>query len=260
MCCWGITGASEGPSQENVRFSQKYAVLEAPDFRRCSCLRTWSRPVAADEGLEFSVPSSPHTKPEVLKLPDLKCLVRRVPGVCPTSWPAQGLHCFCCPPSPRAPSSFFEFSSLIFKKSSFLRIVIKNKNGSVIQASSFIELIPSTILRKIGFWPYHVACRILVPWPGLEPASPALEAWSLNHWAAKKVKALVAQLCPTLCNPMDCSPPGSSFHGILQARIWSGLPFPSPGDLHNPGIEPKVSYIAGRFFTIWATKEASFTW
>ena len=28
-----------------------------------------------------------------------------------------------------------------------------------------------------------------------------------------------AQLCPTLCNPMDCSPPGSSFHGILQARI-----------------------------------------
>ena len=38
---------------------------------------------------------------------------------------------------------------------------------------------------------------------------------------------------------MDCSPPGSSVHGILQARIWSGLPFPSPGDLPNPGIEPK---------------------
>jgi len=49
---------------------------------------------------------------------------------------------------------------------------------------------------------------------------------------------------------MDGSPPGSSVHGILQARIWSGLPFPSPEDLHNPGIEPKVSYIAGRFFTI----------
>ena len=34
-----------------------------------------------------------------------------------------------------------------------------------------------------------------------------------------KVKALVTQSCPTLCNPMDCSPPGSSVHGISQARI-----------------------------------------
>ena len=49
---------------------------------------------------------------------------------------------------------------------------------------------------------------------------------------------LVAQTCPTLCDPMDCSPPGTSVCGILQARIWSGLPFPSPGYLPNPGIEP----------------------
>ena len=42
---------------------------------------------------------------------------------------------------------------------------------------------------------------------------------------------LVAQSCPTLCNPLDCSPPGSSVHGILQAECWSGLPFPSPGAL-----------------------------
>ena len=36
------------------------------------------------------------------------------------------------------------------------------------------------------------------------------------------------QSCPTLCDPMDCSPPGSSVPGILQARAQSGLPFPSP--------------------------------
>jgi len=36
---------------------------------------------------------------------------------------------------------------------------------------------------------------------------------------------------------MDCSPPGSSVHGIFQARILSGLPFPSPGDLPDPEIE-----------------------
>ena len=48
----------------------------------------------------------------------------------------------------------------------------------------------------------------------------------------------VTQSCPTLCNPMDYTTPGSSVHGIVQARILSGLPFPSPGDLPDPGIEP----------------------
>ena len=48
---------------------------------------------------------------------------------------------------------------------------------------------------------------------------------------------LVSSMCVKLlsrvrlCNPVDCSPPGSSVHGILQARYWSGLPFPSPRDL-----------------------------
>ena len=51
------------------------------------------------------------------------------------------------------------------------------------------------------------------------------------------VCVLVTQSCPTLCNPMDCNPPGSSVHEIFQARIVEGLPFPSPGDLPNPGIE-----------------------
>ena len=41
-----------------------------------------------------------------------------------------------------------------------------------------------------------------------------------------------------LCDPTDCSPPGSSVHGILQARILKWAVFPSPGDLPGPGIEP----------------------
>ena len=53
-----------------------------------------------------------------------------------------------------------------------------------------------------------------------------------------KVK-LVTQLCMTLCDPMDCSPPGSSVHGILQVRILEWVGFPSPGALPNPGIEPR---------------------
>ena len=41
-----------------------------------------------------------------------------------------------------------------------------------------------------------------------------------------KVKVLAAQSCPNLCNPMDCSPPGSSVHGILQARILARTAIP----------------------------------
>ena len=55
-----------------------------------------------------------------------------------------------------------------------------------------------------------------------------------------KVKVLVAQSCPALCDPyVGGSPPGSSVHGILQARILEWVAFPSPGDLPDPGIEPR---------------------
>ena len=48
----------------------------------------------------------------------------------------------------------------------------------------------------------------------------------------------VAQWYLTLCSPMDCSSPGSSVHGISQAKILEWVPFPLPGDLPDPGIEP----------------------
>ena len=49
---------------------------------------------------------------------------------------------------------------------------------------------------------------------------------------------LVAQSCPTLCDPKDCSPPDSSVHDSLQARILEWVDISSPGDLPDPGIEP----------------------
>ena len=45
------------------------------------------------------------------------------------------------------------------------------------------------------------------------------------------------QSCPTLCDPMSHSLPGSSVHGILRQEYWGGLPCPPPGDLPDPGIE-----------------------
>ena len=61
--------------------------------------------------------------------------------------------------------------------------------------------------------------------------------------------------CSVICNPIDCSPPSSSVHGILQARIleWGAIPF-SRGSFW-PRDQTQVSCIAGRFFTIWATGE-----
>ena len=45
------------------------------------------------------------------------------------------------------------------------------------------------------------------------------------------------------CNPINCNPLGSSVHGISRQEYWSGLPFPSPGDLPDSAIEPSVSCI-----------------
>ena len=66
---------------------------------------------------------------------------------------------------------------------------------------------------------------------------------------------LAPQSCPTLCNPMGCSPQDSSVHGILQASIleWVAIPF-SRGS-SQPRDRTQVSCTAGRFFTNWATRE-----
>ena len=63
----------------------------------------------------------------------------------------------------------------------------------------------------------------------------------------------VAPSCPTLCNPMDCSPPGSLVHGIFQAWIleWVAISF-SRGS-PQPRDRTQVSRVVGRSFTIWAT-------
>ena len=54
-----------------------------------------------------------------------------------------------------------------------------------------------------------------------------------------------AQSYPTLCDPTDCSPPGSSVHRILQARILEWVAILFPGDLPNPGIKPRSPLVQG---------------
>ena len=76
----------------------------------------------------------------------------------------------------------------------------------------------------------------------------------LKSQYVKKSENEVTQ-CSTLCDPMDCSLPGSSVHGIFQARIleWVAIFF-SRGSSGSRD-QTRVSHIAGRLFTVWATRE-----
>ena len=63
------------------------------------------------------------------------------------------------------------------------------------------------------------------------------------------MKGSVAQLCPILCDLINCSPPGSSVYGIFQARILEWVAISFSEDLHNQAIELESSALAGGFCT-----------
>ena len=105
-------------------------------------------------------------------------------------------------------------------------------------------------------------------WTAAHQAPPPMEFSRQEYWsglpfpspmhACMQAKSL--QLCPTLCDPMDSSPPGSSVHSILQARLLEWVAMPSSrGIFLTQGIKP-VSLVspalAGRFFTTTVTWEA----
>ena len=89
-----------------------------------------------------------------------------------------------------------------------------------------IGIVPCTLMEILGS-----VCKA--------PGECLVGAWVLR-WS----------VFSTLCDSMDCSPPGSSVHGIFQARNTGvGCHYCPPGGLPNPGIKPVSSALAGRFFT-----------
>ena len=108
------------------------------------------------------------------------------------------------------------------------------------------------------------------PGSGLWTPSLLFFLYHTQWWS--KVNILVAQLCLTLCDPMNCSPPGSSVHGILPARTLEWLAIPFSKGSSQPRDQTQVSCIVGdwntfltvqnpgRFFTVWTTGEAHHTW
>ena len=78
--------------------------------------------------------------------------------------------------------------------------------------------------------------------------------WKENRLSAGRSLASVAQLCLTLCDPMDCSLPGSSVHGIFQARILEWVAISYSRWSSQPRDRTRVSCTACRLFTFWTTK------
>ena len=93
--------------------------------------------------------------------------------------------------------------------------------------------------------------------PGEEMRSPQA-VWHGQEKKSLIIESEVTQSCPTLCNPTDCGPtrllPSMEFS---RQEYWSGLPFPTPGESSWPRNQTRVSHIAGRCFTIWATREVN---
>ena len=69
----------------------------------------------------------------------------------------------------------------------------------------------------------YLTCKFILTY--VSATNYIINSTNLNIWK-KKVKVLVTPLCPTLCDPMDCSLPGSSLHGIFQARILECIAIP----------------------------------
>ena len=91
------------------------------------------------------------------------------------------------------------------------------------------------------------------------PCSKSKQQWLFFFFLLQRIcgSGLVTKLCLTLCNPMNCSPPGSSVHRTLQTRILEWVAMPSSRGSSRPRNWTWISCNAGRFFTYWATREAS---
>ena len=111
--------------------------------------------------------------------------------------------------------------------------------------------------------------RLLHPMPSLfvyfvflqSSLPPGIHQEQLREWRihgsdkVKESESEVAQLCPTLCSPMDCSLPGSSVHGIFQAIVLECIAISFSRGSSQPRDRTQVFRVVDRRFTVWATRE-----
>ena len=123
--------------------------------------------------------------------------------------------------------------------------------GCCLDDEADVKLLLQTLAhdRKVhslsSYIPKH-PCNILLG----EKKDPEAKPRAACFLLGRAVLCVVAQSCLTLCNTEDCSPPGSSVHGILQARILEWVAMPSSRGSSQPRDRAQVSRIAGGFFTV----------
>ena len=145
----------------------------------------------------------------------------------------------------------FSFNLLLTKLS-----ILLPYNPAIILLAIYPKELKTYVSAKMCKWMF-IVISFLIAKTWMQQRCPSVDKETvvyLDNGMLQSVKT--TQSCPTICDPMDCSPPGSSVHGILQAsRLeWVAVPF-SRGSSW-PRDRTQISSITGRFFTIWATSEA----
>ena len=123
----------------------------------------------------------------------------------------------------------------------------KSSSGIILyQEHQLVSCFKTTVLYLINIYLNNTKDDLKIQWPQWSSFKVSklvfLHNKLKNHrakqteWSAYLVLSHFSHT--QLCNPMDYSPPGPLSMGLLRQEYWSGLPFPSPGDLPNPGIEP----------------------
>ena len=141
--------------------------------------------------------------------------------------------------------------------------ILKCLSSLVTKMFSLQQLTLSMLMILTTYWLEMYEC--VSCYPNITDQGVSILTYITNHQPQTLVSAkvlqsitcyvLAAQLCLTFCDPMDCSPPGSSVHGISLARIleWIAIPF-SRGS-SQPRDQTQVSSIANGILTVWATRE-----
>ena len=113
------------------------------------------------------------------------------------------------------------------------------------------SLVPRSVIKPRLM---EVKASIYILWTAREIPKTNLLFWGFTM--LRESESVSHSVCPTLCDPIHCSPPGSSVYGILQARILEWVAIPFSWGSSQPRDRTWVSLNVGRFFTIWATREA----
>ena len=110
-------------------------------------------------------------------------------------------------------------------------------------------------VQKLPSWEVMTLPKMVLVSKGCpHPSQGLCRVFVLFVQVSSKRVYYAASVCAHAC-PTVCCPTGSSVRGFSRQEHWSGLPFPPPRDLPNPGIKPASPALAGRFFTTWATRE-----